>query len=437
MSLIHPVFEATGRLPPQPWMSAPETRTVIDALTAEGADVRFIGGCVRDALAGRPVKDIDIATPDPPDRVLSLLTHKGVHAIPTGIDHGTITAVVGKAHFEVTTLRVDVETDGRRARVAYTDDWIVDATRRDFTINTFSCTLDGDVFDPFESLPDLAHGRVQFVGVAGQRIQEDALRILRFFRFQAHYGRPPPDAEALAACRYHAGLLSRLSGERVRGEILRILQATDPAEAFMLMHAHGVLAPILPEAGEQARNIGRLRVLAWLETRAIRVDGVAPDALRRLAAVLDTDAQGASAVGHRLRLSNAQTARLVTMVAPPVALSPSMGSDARRRAFHRLGVDGARDLILMAMADERAVAPRGGGSTELWLSLLEAAGAWTPVAFPLRGRDVLGLGLAPGPAVGAALKTVEAWWEAGGCRADRTACLERLKTTITDIAILK
>jgi len=199
------------RLAPQPWMTAPETRAVVAALTADGTEVRFVGGCVRDALLGRPVKDVDIATPDRPQRVMELLARAGIRAIPTGIEHGTVTAVVGRTPFEITTLRRDVETYGRRAKVAFTDDWTADAARRDFTINALSCTPDGRLYDPFGGLADLRAGRVRFVGDPEARIREDVLRLLRFFRFYAHYGAAPPDPAALAACRALAPLLPGLA----------------------------------------------------------------------------------------------------------------------------------------------------------------------------------------------------------------------------------
>ena len=432
MSELSPIVEAVGKVPPQPWMEWPETRAVIAALTADGAEVRFIGGCVRDSILKRTVvADVDIATPDRPERVVELLRRAGIQAIPTGIEHGTITAVIGHHHFEVTTLRIDVETDGRRARVAYTDDWIADAARRDFTINTLSCRPDGDLFDPFEALGDLAHGRVKFVGNPTQRIDEDVLRILRFFRFHAYYGRPPANAEALAACRLRAAKLDSLSGERVRNELLRILLAPDPADALLLMRGVHVLERVLPEVGEWSRNIGRLRTLAWLETRALGMESVAPDVMRRLAAVLDTDTEGAGRFAERLRLSNREKERLLTLVAPGVDVVAGMDGNALRRALYQLGADVVRDLALITWAGERAVEARQPAArSAAWRAIIEAADAWQPISFPVQGRDALALGLAPGPAVGAALKKVEAWWEAGGCSADRAACLARLKSIL-------
>ncbi len=409
-----------GLLPPQPWMTAPETRAVIEALRADGAEVRFVGGCVRDAVLRRPIKDIDIATHDPPETVLALLQRAGIRAIPTGIEHGTVTAVVGREHFEITTLRCDVESYGRHARVQFTDDWAADAARRDLTMNALFCDPDGNIYDPFDGLSDLGHGRVRFVGEPRQRIEEDVLRLLRFFRFYAHYGYPPADIKALAACRAMADRLPSLSGERVCGELVKLLLAPDPASVLVLMQGEKVLPWVLPEAAE----FGRLRVLCWLETKAIVVPSVRPEVIRRLATVLRTDAAGAQAVGERLRLSNRQTQHLVALCAPQAQVDLNLDGPARRRALRRLGADVFRDLVLINWAGRKAVVGKTlHTETEAWLALLAEADNWTPVDLPIKGRDLLDLGLPPGPHIGSLLAQVEAWWEAGDYRATREDCL--------------
>ncbi|MBM3732734.1 MAG: CCA tRNA nucleotidyltransferase [Acidimicrobiia bacterium] len=413
-----------GKLAPQPWMDLPETRAVVAALTRDGAEVRFVGGCVRDALAHRPVTDIDIATHDPPEKVIALLEAAGIRAIPTGIAHGTVTAVTGSRHFEITTLRIDVETDGRRAKVAFTDDWVADAARRDFTINALSCSPAGDVYDPFDGMADLAAGRIRFVGRAAERIREDALRLLRFFRFQAIFGRPPPDPEALDACRTLAPLVDQLSGERVRSELFRILLAPDPASTISLMRGEGVLERVLPEAGD----VSRLRVLAWLETTAVKIDGIEPDALRRLAALVRADRDGARAIAARLRLSNTERDRLVALTAPEEALAPTTDARARRKMFHQLGGAAARDRALLAWAEELADTPHPPkGRNDAWTTLVKDAVAWTPREFPLKGRDAIALGIPAGERVGEALADVERWWIEGDFQAGREECLARLK----------
>lgn len=424
---VTPTSEALGKIAPQPWMTAPETRAVWDALTAQGTQVRFIGGCVRDAILKRPIRDIDIATPDPPGKVMVLLRRAGIHAIPTGIDHGTVTAVVEGVPFEITTLRVDVETDGRRAKVAFTDDWIADASRRDFTINTFSCNMNGDVYDPFNGLDDLAYGRVRFVGNPRDRIQEDVLRLLRFFRFYATYGRPPADAEALAACRLEAHKLPILSGERVRVEMFRILMSPNPADVVVLMQGERVLEHVLPEAG----NLGRLRVMSWLDSRAIRVDSVHPNPILRLVSLLRTDRAGAEAVADRFRLSNDQRRRLVDAVAAPWPVDADSDEKTLRHALYRQGADTVRDLLLLAWAQERSIDPRQPHArTQAWLDHIAYVDAWRAPEFPLKGRDALDLGVPRGPDCGRALKAVQAWWEDEDYRPDRTACLKKLRAEV-------
>lgn len=423
-----PITEPVGKIHPQPWMTAPETRIVLDALTTEGIEVRFIGGCVRDALLKRPIRDVDIASPDPPEKVMALLAKAGIKVVPTGIDHGTVTAVVEKMQFEITTLRVDVETDGRRAKVAFTDDWIADAARRDFTINAMSCTANGDVYDYFSGLEDLGQGTIRFVGNARERIDEDVLRLLRFFRFFALFGRPPPDRDALAACRERACGIRILSGERVRVEMFRTLMAADPADVLQLMSDNGILDHVMPEAG----NIGRLRVMSWLDTRAIRVDSVAAHPVRRLAALLDTDARGAEAIAERLKMANRQKTRLITMAAPPFRIDPD-DPHTTHKALRRLGPAAVRDLALLNWSGELTVTPRLPHSrTTGWIELIDIADSWEPPTFPLRGRDALASGIPHGPRVGALLRAVEAWWEEGEYRADREGCLDRLKSLIAD-----
>lgn len=419
--------EPIGRLEPQPWMIAAETRAVIAALQAEGADVRFVGGCVRDALLKRPAKDIDIATPDPPERVMALLQRAGIHVIPTGIAHGTVTAVIGKAHYEITTLRVDAESFGRHARVEFTDDWRADASRRDFTMNALSADPEGRVYDFFDGIADLADGRVRFVGEPEKRIEEDALRLLRFFRFHAHYGRGRMGSRALEACRRMADRLDGLSGERVAGELVRLLLADDPAPVLLTMRDKGILAHILPEASE----FGRLRTLAWLERRGLARPDVRPDPIRRLAALVVVDRTGALALGERLKLSGDQIRRLAAMAAPKVEVSSEMDGSAVRRALRRVGAEDFRDLVLVNWAGRRAIEGRpDSAETARYVTLLDAAQAWEPVELPVKGRDLLAMGVPHGPRIGEILAAVDAWWEDRDYRPDRESCLARLRELV-------
>jgi len=421
--LIPDASHPTGKLPPDAWLREPDTLAVVAALTAEGADVRFVGGCVRDSLARRGVRDIDIATPDRPDKVIELLNASAIRAVPTGIDHGTVTAVTDTRTFEITTLRRDVETDGRHATVAFTDDWVEDAKRRDFTINTLSATPDGDVYDPFEGIGDLAHGRIRFVGLARERVEEDYLRILRFFRFYGSFGRPPIDTDALAACRAGADRLKDLSGERIREEFFKILVVPEPADIVIRMRGEGVLEQILPEAGE----VNVLRLVNWLETRATKLSSITPDAIRHLAALLVAGDLDIDTLAARLKLSNREKTRLSGLRAQHNTVSPDMGTLAERKMLRRGGADLFRDLVLLGWAREMAAEPRlPRDRKESWLRMLEDAETWQPPDFPLTGRDVRALGIAEGPLVGELLTRVEEWWENGDYKAGRQACLDRL-----------
>jgi len=421
--------EPIGKLAPQPWMHTAAVQGVMDAFDAAGAEFRFVGGCVRDAVLKRPVKDVDIATPELPERVMEILTAGGLKPLPIGIDHGTISVVVDSEMVEITTLRRDVETHGRHATVAFTNSWAEDAARRDFTINAMSCTEGGDIYDFFDGLDDLARGRVRFVGRAVDRIDEDVLRIMRFFRFFAHYGRPPPDEAAIAACRIKSDRLPELSGERVRDELLKILLAPDPAGALSYMRMVGALKYVLPEAGE----LGRLKAIAWLDTSAIKIDGVAPDALRRLAAALDTDDPGLDSVSNRLKLSNKQRDRLHETFHNQEVIAPDLEENARRRLLHRLGDEAVRDRAMLTWASAvslQAKLPRD--VTEGWIALLEEAADWQELDFPLRGRDAKKLGLVPGQGMGRMLKSIQAWWEEGGCRSDHDACFAEMKRRVEE-----
>ena len=398
-----------ARIAPRPWMMAPATRAVTAALSAEGATVRFVGGCVRDAVLGRDAKDVDLATTDPPETVIALLEAAGLKAVPTGIAHGTVTAVVDGTPFEVTTLRRDVETDGRHAKVAFTDDWVADAARRDFTLNAMYCDADGTLFDPVGGIEDARQGRVRFVGDARARIEEDALRLLRFFRFHAHYGRGEADAKALAACRELAPLLANLSGERLRDETLKLLAAPEPAPVVALMIDMGVLGQVLPEVA----GVGALAALCAIE-------GDAADPLRRLACLLRDGQGGAERVAKRLRLSNADAKRLAALATPAVALAADDDVRAQRRALYRVGRALFVDLVYLAWA----AAPGDAGS---FRAMLATATAWENPALPVKGADATALGVPVGPEIGRLLAAVEAWWQDGDYHAGRAEALETLK----------
>jgi len=381
-------------------MTAEPTRRVVRALTRQGATVRFCGGAVRDALLGVAVADIDLATPDPPEVVAKLAAEAGLSTHPTGIAHGTVTIVADRRPYEVTTLRQDVETFGRKARVAFTGDWRADAARRDFTINALYADPDGTLHDYFDGRADLAAGRVRFIGDARERVREDALRLLRFFRFEARFGQGEPDAEALAACRALAALAGGLSGERVRAELFRLLSGPRAPRAVRLMAEVGLLAVILPEAIHADR------------LEALVAAGEPGDPVLRLAALIE---DGTAA--QRLRLSNAEARRL-TELSPPLTLAATADTRTHRRMLYAHEMQRVRDSAWLALAETGDPRYRG------WIA---AADAWTRPRLPVTGADARAAGIAPGPAMGAALRRVEDAWIDSDFSLDRAACLALLR----------
>lgn len=411
---------------PLPWMTKPQTRAVLGALESAGATARFVGGCVRDALMGRPVGDIDIATDAAPDAVTAALVRAGIKVVPTGIAHGTVTAVVDHAHFEITTLRRDVETFGRHARVAFTDDWAVDAARRDFTMNALFLDGGGAVYDPVNGLDDLKRGRVRFVGDPVQRIDEDVLRLLRYFRFFAYFDQPPADGAALAACRAAAPKLPTLSGERVRAELLKLFAAPAPGATVALMAEAGVLEQVLPEATALDRFAAALTVE--------REAGAPIDPLRRVAALIQVDDTGALSAARRLRFSGKEAQRLADLAAPAQPISPHMERPALNRALYRQGSRLVRDLTILAWAAARASGPVNSHVDDQgFRRVLAAADCWRPVVFPLKGADALKVGVPPGRDIGRLMTSVEEWWIERGFVPDRGACLAKLRDLLRTV----
>ena len=420
---------SAGRLAPQDWMRAPATERVLAALRAEGLEPRFVGGCVRDALAGRPVRDIDIATPLAPEAVMRRLEAAGIKVVPTGLSHGTVTAVVERRPFEITTLRVDLETYGRHAKVAFTDDWVADAARRDFTMNALSCTAEGTLYDPFGGAADLKAGRIRFVGDARARIREDYLRLLRYFRFQAHYGRTAPDPETLAVIAEEAAQLGSLSGERVREELLKLLSAPDPLPVVEIMIARGVLPEALPGALPGARPVpGAAAVLRAL--RRAEAPGAAPEPLVRLAALLEPDRAQAREAANRLRLSNRDRTALLAMAEPERLVDPHVSPRERWRALRKLGSALSREVLRLEWARRHAGGDAVPGAA--FRKALEEAGDLAAKAFPLRGADAVALGVPAGPRLGALIGQAETWWAETGFRATRAECLAHLEALIAD-----
>ena len=396
------------------WLADPRLQGVFDALTVQGGEARIAGGAVRNALYGEPVGDIDIATTEPPERVMMLARRAGLGAHPTGLRHGTITVTAAKTPFEVTTLRVDLETYGRHAKVGFTTDWAADAARRDFTMNALYCDRHGTVFDPLGGYADLRARRVCFVGNARERIREDYLRILRFFRFHARYGRGRPDPQGLEACIAERNGIARLSAERIRQELLKLLAAPGIGLALEAMARAGLLSRILPGTPEPAL-VAQVAVLEKALDRA-------GDALLRLFALSPGGIRHVERLRERLRLSNAEAGRLRRLAAAgPV--TPAVREGECKVALYRLGPETFRDAVLLAWARAGAT-PR----SRRWAELLALADRWPPPVFPVTGQDLIARGIAPGPGLGARLAALEDWWIAAGFPDDRAAILARLET---------
>jgi poly(A) polymerase len=403
-----PSAEAPPSLKDAEWLKRPETARVFTALSGEGVETRAVGGAVRDALLGLEVIDIDFATTVPPDTVMARARKAGLKAIPTGIAHGTVTVVADGASFEVTTLRRDVETYGRHAKVVFTEDWAEDARRRDFTLNALYAGPDGTVHDPLGGYADLMAGRVRFIGNAEARIVEDYLRILRFFRFNAYYGKGPLDAAGLAACVKLRDGLRQLSAERVCAELKRILIAPQALAAVEALFDNGLLTDILGGAP----RLGRFAHLVAIETALSR----APNAALRLAALAVFVAEDAPRLAGRFKLSNAEQA--VLALGADEALDQVLPEEsAAKRLLYRLGPERFPLQVLLTWAARGA--PVDGPD---WQHALNLPERWQAPSFPLRGPDLARFNL-EGPALGAMLRALEQHWIDGGFAADREQLL--------------
>lgn len=383
------------------WFRDGPVRQVLDVLTRDGEEARPVGGAVRNWLIDLPPGDIDIATTLAPEAVTARAKAAGWRAIPTGIDHGTVTLVVDDQPLEVTTLREDVATDGRHAVVRFGRDWQQDAARRDFTFNAMSLIADGALFDPFDGAADLAAGRVRFIGDAVARIREDRLRILRFFRFHAAYGRGAPDPAGLAAAISERDGLEDLSRERVRAELLRLIVQRRAPDSVAAMAEAGLLQRLLGGVGQ----VAHLAQLVCIEVAL----GLEPDPVRRLGALTVLIPEDALRLRERLALSNTELRRLETLGAGWHALDPARGEAAAKAALHATGPRGYRDRAFVAFA-------RSGAAPDdtAWTALVTLPDRWMAPAFPVSGDDLVRRGLQPGPELGRMLAAIRAAWiEAG------------------------
>lgn len=376
-------------LPDAPWLHDAALRHVVQALKIDGQPPRIVGGAVRDALLGIPVADVDLATPLLPEEVTRRLEAAGMKAVPTGIDHGTVTAVSDGRTFEITTLRRDVSTDGRRATVEFATDWQDDAARRDFTINALYVDPESrEIFDYFDGLIDLKAHHIRFIGDAEQRIAEDHLRILRLFRFHARFGQGAIDGEALAAASKHASKLMALSRERIADELRKLLSVTNPASAVQAMLDAGIFESFLPEIAGDAGL--RLAQLAERET----VSASKPSAGRRLSAILSADAATMDRVAARLKLSNRLRADLVQLA------NHRQSAQTARQLAYTIGIENARDVVLL------------DGARGNWQAELASIDGWVVPELPIKGGDLIAKGLHAGPVVARTLQAIERQWVA-------------------------
>jgi poly(A) polymerase len=396
-----------ARLGEAAWLKDGPVARLLALLDRDGEEARAVGGAVRNALLGLPVAEVDVATTALPEEVMRRVAAAGCKAVPTGIEHGTVTVIIEHQPIEVTTLRQDVETFGRKARVVFGRDWRADAERRDFTINALFASADGTVHDYVGGLADIAARKVHFIGDAKRRIEEDYLRILRFFRFHAFFGEGLPDAAGLIACIRARGGLAILSRERVRMEMLKLLLAPHAAPTLAVMSEAGLLGEVL----------GGVPLLASFENVA-KIEAacdMAPDAVRRLGALGVLVTEDAERLAQRLRLANAEMDRLLALEMW-WRVTPLAGEQAARALLHRLGAQAFTDQVLVAWARSPA-----GVSDAAWRELASLPQRWTAPVFPLKAADFIRRGIAQGPALGAALRAAETAWIAADFPAERAA----------------
>lgn len=408
------------------WFSKPALKRIFDLLNTDGGEVRVVGGAVRNSLMGLEASDIDMATTLLPQEVMARAEAAGIKAVATGIDHGTVTLVIDGKPFEITTLRRDVETNGRHAEVAFGTDWKVDAERRDLTINALYADASGAVIDLVGGLPDIESRTVRFIGEAEKRVAEDYLRVLRFFRFFAWYGSGRPDADGLRACARARSKLSGLSAERVWGETKKLLSADDPGRALLWMRQAGVLTEVLPET--EKWGIDAIPGLVAAE----RAFGWKPDPLLRLAAIVPPDTERLTEMAKRLRLSKAEAAFFASWANAP-AIPATIADTAFDRMLYRSGAAGLATRLKLALAVARQKTENDPSllpEVARLKRLLARAEAWQRPVLPVSGADVLEAGVAAGPRVRELLQKLEEGWIEGNFNADRATLIARLTSLV-------
>jgi poly(A) polymerase len=407
-------MQPIGKLPSQDWLTNPETVQVMQAIMVRGKPARFVGGCVRDALLNREISDIDIATSEPPEQVMQHLADADIRSVPIGIDHGSVLAIQHNMTYHITTLRADIETYGRQALVSFIDDWTDDATRRDFTMNALYADLDGTLYDPCNGVEDVKAGRVHFIGNASNRIEEDYLRILRFFRFQAYYSRVPAAQADLEACQLYAPKLKTLSSERVWYELKRLLQADNPGSVLQHMYQYDILSAIFThQIREQAIVIDVPRLIE-IETKYQATH----DPIRRLTCILGDSVASAQHIRHDLPLSTAELSQLIHLT-KLIHDQPDLSDTFQTyRILHFHGPKMYQDYVYLMTALQKHNDIEGS------LALLKA---WDSPSMPVRGQDLMDSGLASGPKIGLLIHEITNYWLENACKPNRDQCLQWLR----------
>lgn len=409
--------ENQGELAVHDWLKNKTTQAVMMALGGDRGEARFVGGCVRNALLMEPVSDIDIATIHAPAEATRLLEAKNIKVVPTGFEHGTVTAVLEGKHFEITTLRVDVATDGRRADVTFTGDWVEDARRRDFTMNALYADLDGRVHDPLGGRDDLTARLVRFIGDPHDRIREDYLRVLRFFRFHAHYGTGEPDAAGLKACAEEKEGLAQLSAERVQTELLKLLGADGAGAALRQMAATGLLSFVLPEA----TRLDRLEAVVDIEANQLFTS----DPVLRLSSAVELDGAGVEVLAARLKLSKKDRDRIRAMQTDETKIVCYLSVREVHKALYLMGVQCFKDRVMFGWATDRK-----GANAMQWRALLAIADSWVRPKLLLNGSMMKAAGVPEGPEMSRVYGEVEEWWVDAGFIDDEFSIIERLKAVV-------
>ena len=406
----------SSKIKPQKWMQSEFLKQVISAL----GEARLVGGCVRDSLLGRKIKDVDIATPNQPEKVMALLKKKGIKVIPTGLKHGTITAVRDKELFEITTLRKDIDCDGRHATVEYTSDWQEDAARRDFTINAMFMDLSGEVYDYFGGIDDLKKGIIRFVGDPYARVQEDYLRILRYFRFEVNYGSHAIDKESLSACIKYREKIDNLSGERIQIEMLKLLSAKDPHRVLNIMKEEGILACVIPGSDEKL-DLDAIKHLVNIEKEE---GSLIPseDSIIRLALLIQKGKKQVIELCERWKLSNVHKKQLLDLIEPLMEINSRTNEKDYKRYLTKLGKeDFIKQLLFLWAKDER------NDHIMQCKSMLAMANTWKIPVFPIGGKDILALGVKPGERVGDLLERAYIIWEKSDYALTKKQLMEIIK----------